>query len=314
MKEFIERSSQAKNLSYRDLHIILDAVPTPVSWSTTPDGVAQFTNRSFRALFGYTEADFTSVDVWIDKFYSQAGHREKARKLWESLWKADASGVDEVDPIELEVRCKDGTRRTVLHRGIILHEMNIGIATFQDITDRKEAELALHRLAFEDPLTGLGNRRRLQSHWLQDESSTEARDQIASVLMVDLDGFKQINDRLGHDAGDAVLIAVADRLRRSVRKDDLICRFGGDEFVILLQNLMTFEHVEQLCWRIEAELQKPITVAGQSLTIGASIGASIYPQDGDGLEQLLARADEALYRVKAARKGGWQWYRVPVAA
>ncbi|MEO9340419.1 sensor domain-containing diguanylate cyclase [Mesorhizobium sp. SB112] len=313
MRELLDRAAEGAILSYRDLHIILDAVPTPISWATLPDQRIKFMNRSLTRTFGYRAGDLQSIDEWIETLYPRAEDRVAARTYWEELRLTEGVSISEGAAQELEIRCADGSLKTVQHRGIMLHEISVGIATFEDITDRKRAEDALRRIALEDVLTGLPNRRQLQERWL-DEMQTADPFRISSLLLIDLDGFKAINDRLGHDAGDAALVAVADRLRESVRAGDFVCRIGGDEFVVLLPGIHAHREVEQVCWRIGASLSAPIHIQGRVVSIGASIGASLYPQDGDNLQELMKRADEAMYRRKADRKGGWEWFRVPYAA
>lgn len=312
MRDYLERAAAGVALCPHDLHIVLDALPTPISWATIPDGNIRFVNQSFHKTFGYTGSEFTNVDELIERAYPRQDDRERARRAWSGLWETGSSGVSDIDAIEVEIRCADGSCRTVQHRGIMLHDVGIGIATFEDITDRKRAEDALRVIAFEDPLTGLANRRALQDRWAQEASRAEPVE--AAILVLDLDGFKDVNDRLGHDAGDEVLMGVADRLRRSVRQDDLVCRIGGDEFVVLLPDVRFPAQVEGICGRIDAALRAPFQVGRQRVQLGASTGASLYPQDGQDLRALIKAADDALYRVKAARKGGWAWFAEPVAA
>jgi diguanylate cyclase (GGDEF)-like protein/PAS domain S-box-containing protein len=314
LKDFMERAVGEHGLSERDLHIILDALPTPLSWATLADGKIQFVNRAFKTLFGYAENAFPTVDDWIDRAYVKLHQQEEARKRWKELWTDRASGIGEVDVIELEVICSDRSIRTVQHRGILLHDIGIGIATFDDISDRKRVEETLFRLAYEDPLTGLPNRRFLQERWSEYRTRPDASDRPSAALLIDMDDFKAVNDQCGHDAGDAVLLAMAERLKASMRDDDLVCRLGGDEFVILLQGIGGYDEVRRTCSRIEAALNKPVTIPGGTVTISASIGASLFPQDGADLKTLLKRADEALYRVKNTRKGGWAWFKAPLAA
>jgi len=312
MKELFKRANNRQGVSPRDLHIILDALPVPLSWALLPSGEIQFVNRAFKRVFGYGNDSFPTVDEWIHQAYIDDAERQLARERWQSLWKPQASGISEVDAIELRVRCADGSILTVQHRGILLHDIAIGVATFEDISAQKDAEKALHRISFEDPLTGTGNRRALQARWLE-ETSALAGDttRLLAVLLIDLDDFKPVNDTMGHEIGDAVLKAVAGRLRECIRGNDLLFRIGGDEFVILLPGLSTPSQVEALCQRIGHAFDTPFVGADQPIFLGATIGAALWPQDGADLRELLRQADEALYRLKRKQKGGWEWYRVP---
>jgi len=315
MKELFERAENGKLVSQRDLHIILDAVPIPLSWASLPEGEIQFVNRAFKRTFGYGDESFSKVDDWIDRVYVDAADRSEARQLWENLWTPKSRGISEVDALELRVLCADGVILTVLHRGILLHDIGIGIATFEDISARKQAEDALHRISFEDPLTGIGNRRALQARWLDETSiRSDSEDRFLAVLLIDLDDFKPVNDSLGHEVGDTVLSAVAKRLGECIRGSDLLFRIGGDEFVILLPGLRAPAQVAGLCRRIEQAFETPFDTADQTISLGATIGASLWPKDGTELRQLLRLADEALYRLKRTRKGGWQWFLDPVLA
>lgn len=314
MEELFRRAAFAASSalwSLRDLHIILDAVPTPISWATLADGRIRFTNRAFTRTFGYSEADLTTVEDWVETYYPRQHDQLRAREVWQGLWKTTRSGVAEVPAIELEVRCRDGRVLTVQHRGILLPEIGLGVATFEDITPQKVAAEALRRFAFEDPLTGLANRRALQTHW-QAVGAAETEQKIA-FLLIDLDGFKAVNDGLGHDAGDELLLAAAARLRACVRDRDVVCRIGGDEFGILLSNPVSEPVAEQVCGRIQAAFHEPFLVQGKSVWVGASVGASLYPTQGATLQELMLRADEALYRVKRGGKGGWEWAQLPAA-
>nr|WP_234831539.1 diguanylate cyclase [Sphingobium yanoikuyae] len=193
MKEFLERAANAGALSFRDLHVILDALPIPLSWATLPQGEIQFVNRAFTKTFGYAEGTFTNVSDWIDKAYPHEHHRRETRRLWHDLWLAQSDGISEIDVCEVEILCADNRIRTAQHRGILLHEMGIGIALFDDISSRREAENALRRIAFEDPLTGLANRRVLQDLWAEHATRGAIADNMMAVLVIDLDGFKAMN-------------------------------------------------------------------------------------------------------------------------
>ncbi|CUX71026.1 MULTISPECIES: sensor domain-containing diguanylate cyclase [Agrobacterium] len=308
MKELFERAENGRLVSHRDLHIILDAVPVPLSWATLSDGRIQFVNRAFKRVFSYEDDSFLTVDDWIDNAYVDQSERADARQRWRTVWTIAEEGISEVDVQELRVCCGDGKILTVQHRGILLHDIGIGIATFEDVTARKVAEEALSRFSFEDPLTGAGNRRALQAQWsIETTAAAGEPSQHLAVLIVDLDDFKPINDTLGHDCGDAVLKAVACRLRECTRRSDLLFRIGGDEFVLLVPGLSVRE-TEIVCRRVGYAFDKPFKCAEMEVSVGATIGASLWPRDGDDLREVLRRADNALYRLKKTGKGGWEWY------
>jgi diguanylate cyclase (GGDEF)-like protein len=305
-------STVAQGVSRQNLLAILESVPTPLAWVSLPEGQIEFVNHAFTVAFGHIDDQCSNVDQWIERHYVSEKDRHRTRKLWQAIADANAAGRSEVDPVEIEIRGADGTVLTVQHRRIFLHDIGIGIATFEDISARRRAEEALHRLAFEDSLTGAGNRRALQARWL-DEISSKISDRVnhLAILLVDLDNFKPINDSLGHDVGDETLAAVAERLRDCIRSSDLLFRIGGDEFVILLPGLHTTDQVESLCERIEAAFERPFALKGPEVSLGATIGVSLWPRDGSDLRLLLRRADEALYRTKKTNKGGWDWFEAP---
>lgn len=172
-----------------------------------------------------------------------------------------------------------------------------------DITARKEAELQLAHLALHDPLTGLPNRRALSEAIERSIARAQRSGQPLAVLALDLDGFKAINDRLGHPAGDATLLEVADRLRRAIRRSDVVARLGGDEFAVIATEAGGRGPMARLARRISAALVAPITLAEGEARIGVSVGIAFYPADGETTDQLLARADEALYDAKRRAAG-----------
>jgi diguanylate cyclase (GGDEF)-like protein/PAS domain S-box-containing protein len=209
----------------------------------------------------------------------------------------------------------DGAHR-MLDVGVALlreHDLDpvVAVVTLRDITAAVQAQEQIERLAYYDPLTHLPNRLLLRDRF--DDALARARraDALAAVLFMDLDRFKQVNDTLGHDAGDMLLKAVADRISSCVRETDwllrtpdpnggnMLARLGGDEFVLLLSPLERAQDAAKVASRILDALARPVTLKrGAEVVTGITIGISIYPSDGEDAETLLKKADVAMYRAK----------------
>lgn len=174
------------------------------------------------------------------------------------------------------------------------------VAVHEDITEKRKSERRVAKLAREDTLTGLANRH----HFMEtiQEALVNKRDGGFAILWIDLDGFKAVNDTLGHPAGDALLQAVGRRMQTIVRRDDFTARLGGDEFAIVQCGSPTPDQTEAMAARLLKKLAEPVVFAGQSITIGASIGSVTAPRDGGTAEELIRRADIALYRAKSQGK------------
>ncbi len=181
------------------------------------------------------------------------------------------------------------------------------LAIARDVTERKQAEERIRRLAHFDALTNLPNRSLLLE--LLDQTLFEAkryRRQFA-VLFVDLDRFKQINDTLGHHAGDELLRSAADCLLESVRASDIVARFGGDEFVVVLTELRDARDAAGVAEKIVAAMTRPIALGAQTVSTTISVGIAIYPADGEEIGALVRKADAAMYRAKEAGRNGWSF-------
>ncbi len=177
------------------------------------------------------------------------------------------------------------------------------VIVVQDITDRIQQEIEATQLANYDELTKLPNRRMFTSELeRQLEIALNEDSSSLGVMFLDLDGFKEINDTLGHEAGDELLIEVAKRLRKALRKGDFISRFAGDEFAVINCNSNSFNTAETAQRLIDA-IAQPITISGFPVTCSVSIGLSAFPEDGNNGPELLRRADIAMYEAKRNRKG-----------
>ncbi|KAB2921283.1 MAG: EAL domain-containing protein [Dechloromonas sp.] len=172
-----------------------------------------------------------------------------------------------------------------------------------DVTERRNAELKAQRMAFTDMLTGLPNRLGFEEYW--NEQINDRPAQLFALLVIDLEGFKQLNDALGFPAGDRVLASFAARISSCVKESDWTARIAGDEFAVVLRNIGNQEHLDAICQRILSSLGERFTVSGQQTCLGASIGATLYPRDGTKLPTLLRNAELALNEARS--QGGRLW-------
>lgn len=187
------------------------------------------------------------------------------------------------------------------------HRYFIGIV--RDITERKRAEKKIAHLAHYDYLTDLPNRALLLDVLNHSVALAKRNKNKAAVLFLDLDGFKLINDTLGHDAGDLLLKGVSSRLKKSIRNSDTVARVGGDEFIVVLDSIGSDENATHVAKKIIAALSAPFDLKGEPSRVGASIGISIFPDDSDEPVKLVKQADEAMYLAKQSGKNTYRFYR-----
>lgn len=182
------------------------------------------------------------------------------------------------------------------------------IAIFNDITHKKRIENEIHQLAFYDPLTGSPNRHLLRDRLNQAINVAHRENKQLGLIFLDLDRFKEVNDTLGHSAGDELLIEVAQRLKNCVRDEDTVCRFGGDEFILLLNNISDIEVIQKAQTILTAVL-KQYVIQSEVLTLSASIGIAMYPRDGEDYATLLKNADAAMYNAKESGRNAFRFYQ-----
>ncbi|HYE52612.1 MAG TPA: diguanylate cyclase [Azospirillaceae bacterium] len=175
-----------------------------------------------------------------------------------------------------------------------------------------ESHLRLERIAFEDPLTGLPNRRMFNDAFARLLAAAARRGEPLGLVLVDVDRFKQVNDTYGHDAGDALLVEVARRLQAAMRGTDIVARLGGDEFAVLLPDVG--EGADAIGSRLMAATVGPVVLPGGTVRMGFSVGIAVYPADADGTETLYKAADVALYQAKQAGRGTWRRAGEPARA
>ena len=191
----------------------------------------------------------------------------------------------------------------------LVENLSFGLENFDRADEKKRAEDRVQYLATHDVLTGLPNRA-MFTELLEHSLKLARRGQRKNaVLFIDLDGFKFVNDSLGHAAGDALLVEVAVRLRASVRESDVVARLGGDEFVVILNDVGGREQTAQVARKILTAVAEPVAMADRECCIGASIGIAMCPDDGDDAEMLIRNADEAMYEAKDGGKNDFRFFR-----
>ncbi len=213
-----------------------------------------------------------------------------------------------IAPYETEYLTRDGSRRWALFGAARTEREDEGIAFVVDITERKKLEEEIRQLAHHDQLTGLPNRRlflELIGFKLAEARRNKTK---TAVLFLDLDGFKEVNDALGHQAGDELLKVVAQRLRSAIREVDAVARMGGDEFSMLLAGITGPEDSLTIVRKILHVFREKTVIAGHELLITTSMGISIYPDDSSDTETLFRFADVALYRAKGRGKNRYEFY------
>ncbi|MFA4134402.1 MULTISPECIES: EAL domain-containing protein [unclassified Brevibacillus] len=178
----------------------------------------------------------------------------------------------------------------------------------RDVTDRKQSEETIHHLAYHDALTDLPNRRMYVQQLSKEMMQAKRFQSSLAVLFLDLDRFKDVNDSFGHDVGDMLLIEASKRLQACLKPGDVVARLGGDEFTIMQNQLLDRNEATALAEQIMYQLQRPFELDGHVFNVSCSIGIALYPQDGDNPEDLLKRADTALYTVKSRGKNGYDFF------
>jgi len=278
------------------LRILIKAVEqSPVSVIITDTrGIIQYVNPKFTQLMGYTAEEAIGKTPRIIKGDFLA--RDFYKEMWDTIlagreWHGVFHNRTKSGALVWEIASISPIRDD---EGNITHFVGVK----EDITEIKRLQNQLEHMARHDQLTGLPNRflftDRMQHGLLQ----AKRQGTTMAVLCMDLDEFKEVNDTHGHEAGDAVLVAAAERLQGCIRESDTLARMGGDEFTLLLSDVGKQANVERIAANIIAALSRPIPVGEVACTIGVSIGIARYPQDGDTADVLLSKADKALYDVK----------------
>jgi diguanylate cyclase (GGDEF)-like protein/PAS domain S-box-containing protein len=275
------------------LHVVLDR-----------RGVIRWVSPASRRILGRAPEEFVGTKVW-----EHLDLDEEAARL-DVLPRLGSGTTD----IELQLRHKDGSLRWTLWNAAPDPLGELVFAAGLDVSDRRKAEHQIEHLAYHDALTGLPNRLLFVDRL--DTALTRARraEEAIAVLFVDIDHFKSINDSLGHTAGDILLRTLAARLRSTLRNEDTVARLGGDEFTVLVTGIKDPNDLLRLAQKLHTTIKAPVEVAGRELSVSASIGVGLFPQDGETAEQLLRNADLAMYRAKELGRDRTQFYTAAMSA
>ncbi|WP_180954159.1 sensor domain-containing protein [Bacillus sp. M6-12] len=291
----IDRDITLRKQIERRQQQLLDIIEASPDFIATLDtnGNSLYYNPTARKMLGISEEDISSEKVnpkWVTDIIKTEGIPVAIEK---GHWKGETTILKE-----------DG-KEIPVSQMIVAHKSENGAVEFlstiaHDITERKELEKVVQYQAHYDTLTNLPNRRSLHKKLSQIMDNPTEQKRVA-VLFMDLDNFKEINDNLGHEIGDQLLKMTAVQLKNCVEEADFVCRYGGDEFILILENIQNEAEVKEKAGRISEAFHEPFQFDGHSLKVTGSIGISIYPDDGMDLAVLIKKADNAMYRIK--RKG-----------
>ncbi|MBT9513481.1 MAG: EAL domain-containing protein [Acidovorax sp.] len=300
-----KRMEETLRVNEQRLRSILERLPMGLCL-VQEDGVISFRNERYVQICGYTAEEAPDVDTWWVRAYPDPVEREATRK---KLVDAKHQGV--IPASEFTITCADGKLKPVEVSGIFVDGGRL--ITMQDLSQHKAAEEEINNLAYYDPLTRLPNRRLLMDR-LQQALATSARHQRSgALLLLDLDNFKTLNETRGHDSGDNLLLQVAHRLRSCVHEDDTVARQGGDEFVVVLEDLgdspeEAAARGEEVGQRILSVLREPYQLDGDAHHSSLSMGVTVFSGMRETVDELLKRADLALYQAKDAGRDTLRFY------
>ena len=264
---------------------------------SNPEGRILMANNAFTQLTGYRLSEIKGQRTNLLKsgrhdnaFYQQMWDELIHKGFWEGdLWNRVCSG---------EIRCHHLSISTVRDDSL---EPQYYVRVLQDVTERQRAEQAVRFIAEHDTMTGLANRSMMMEQLERHLALAKRHGHAVALLYIDLDGFKLVNDRFGHNLGDRVLQLVADRYRSMIREGDLLCRQGGDEFVVLVPESGSTEELLGMAWKLVVASRAPYLEVDPSIAISAGVGVARYPEHGNTSEELLAAPDNAMYAAKRAK-------------
>lgn len=274
---------------------VLDLMPDAVC-IVDAQGCLLFVNASFERIIGYPPDEVLQRPIF-DLVHpdDRAATREQAEAVTGGLLQRHFRN---------RYIHKDGHSVDIQWSARWLPDYGVRIGVGHEVTELRRIELEIEHRASHDPLTGLFNRYRLQTELQHAISHAEHTGNGFAVLYLDVDGFKGVNDRDGHDAGDRVLREIARRLRTGLRQGDLVARIGGDEFVVVLQDCRNAQAAQVIAEGLRTAVSRPFSFPGGLSQLDVSVGIARFPADGDTPDALLMHADRAMYTNKRQRRSG----------
>lgn len=256
------------------------------------NGLFTFCNDGFTELFdGDTSLINTSLCDWLmlDDNHSSSW-QEVIQKATDKRWSGQAARSVQGDRTQ---RCN-----VSLVSAQSMASMNCLILRLEPKQSHTLSNEKLEKLAYRDSLTGLANRSLFLQLFDHEISHSQRLGLRFATLFIDLDKFKQVNDSLGHDAGDALICTIAERLQKALRKSDLVARLGGDEFAVIMNNVKDSETIAKVTEKLIREISKPVKSGANVMSVGCSVGISVYPDNAQTADQLIQQSDAAMYRAK----------------
>lgn len=300
-----QQAERSFRRSSRHFQALFDTAATPIILIDAAFRIRQW-NTSAESLFGYSRDEAVGRNL-VDTFIPEEYRDEMSWKILKTL---GAGQLQET--METGIQGYDGSDHMVLWNLNLLQDEEDDrhqvILIGQNISEIRRTQEQLHYLAHFDVLTGTANRRLFEDRCRRALASASRHGHHCALIGLDIDHFKRINDTLGHDAGDALLKSLSQRLKDSVREEDTIARLGGDEFAVLLHHVTGAEGSEKVARGILDAMTRPVLVPGGELVITSSIGITVAPDDGSSYEQLLKNADMAMYRAKKAGRNNIQFF------